>query len=424
MATPVPGIKWSRDPKVRAQQAKHGPGWRPPPKHGNRAPAAAQALGAPKGPEKPFWEMGPGQLKHYATKLVQGQTKTELEPFKHRGAELGTQEGAVAGRYKGYGEASDKLLGGIQQGAEGSAKTFANQVAENAQRAAKEVETSGQNLAGMAGGTSPELRNQLLAQQGNVAGIGAAAGAAAGAQGKNEENFITNLRAAAQMRVQEGQGQIAGAFAKQKGEVGQKESELLGKKGGRIAETFADLSQKTFTNKATEAGLGIKLRTAKTGEANARTKEFAAKTGAEKLGLDREKFTTDSEYKQAKLQLDKLNGANLRKYREARANYTKWSEQNKAKGGKVPTPAEGNKWASKVGGVQSVAKNYIGKNRRTSKLYHQVQDKVAKEGAGKYSTEEIQAGVNLAFYGHLVGRDRENAFGNGLNPEMRPRWFK
>ncbi len=174
---PVPHAKAKPKgpPPAHNRHAPHGP------RAHTRAPAAAQALGAPKGPEKPYWEQGPKQLWHTATKMGQRQTHTELEPYKRRGAELGQQEGAVSSRYAGYGKATDTLLGGIAQGAQDSAKTFSNQIAENAIKAGKEVETSGQNLAGMAGGMSPQLRNQLLAEQGNVSGIGAATGAAAGA---------------------------------------------------------------------------------------------------------------------------------------------------------------------------------------------------------------------------------------------------
>ncbi len=405
---PVPGIKWSRDPKVRAEQAKHGPGWSP-----HRSAAAKRAVG----PRTKTWmEMGPGELKHYATKTVQQATKTELEPFHRRSTELGAQEGAVAGRYGGYGKATDALLGGIQQGAEGSAKTFSNQVAENAQRASKEVETSGQNLTGMAGGMDPQLRNQLLAQQGNVAGIGAAAGAAAGAQGQNEANFMTNLRAAAAQKVTEGQGQIAGAFAKQKGEVGQKESELLGKRGGRINELFTDLSQKQFTNRATEAGLGIKQGTLRVGERNAGAKELAAKTGAEKLGLERNKFSTDSEYKQAKLQLDKLNGKSLRNYRNARADYTK------ATGGKAD-PKRESAYLSGVSRTEAVARSLIpggGKVRKDRHLQEEIRKGLREKGA---NADQISAAMNLIVYGRLGPQDRKRAIENGVNPEKHPTWF-
>src|ERR1700742_3487773 len=69
---------------------------------------------APAHQEKALIEMNPAQIHHYATKTVQQNTKTELAPYQQKATELGNSEQTVAKRFGGYGQATDSLLGGIQ----------------------------------------------------------------------------------------------------------------------------------------------------------------------------------------------------------------------------------------------------------------------------------------------------------------------
>ncbi len=402
----------------------------PPPRRAS-SPRGGHHAPAPRPPtasrEPDINEMTPAQRHSFATRTVRQNTQTELEPYKQRGAELGNQELNTSRRYGAYGQAADTLIGQQQGSAETSAKSFLNQVADSTLKAEKGVETTGQNTqAGNAGYLDPQVAQALAAQRAVVAGTGAAQRGAAETTGQAETGYMTNLRAAAAQRVAEGQQGISSKYAGLQGQNMQQENRLLGKVPGQIAAKESELATTAFNQRAVQAKIeleGGKLKVAQT-EAGTKRKgvEGNLKLAGSKLELDREKFGSDNEYKKAKLELDGLNGESLRNYRNARAAYTKWSERNK--GAKTATPAEGNKWAGEVGKVQVLAKSLIGKNKRTSKLYHDVQNQVAKEAEGKYGTAEVQAAINLAFYGHLVGRDEEAAFSHGLNPEMRPNWFK
>src|SRR5580692_7988050 len=187
---------------------------------GTRVVAAAQALGAPKaGPKaqhkappmprsqkqplpraqpkvaKTFIEMNPAQQQHLATKQVQQETQAELKPFREQAQQIAGTQQTVANRFQGYGEATDKLLGGIQGEQAASAKTFENQAADAAVKAQGEVNTTGQNaVTNNAGYEDPQLRSQLAAESGNVAGIGAAQQATAATLGQNEGNYLANIR--------------------------------------------------------------------------------------------------------------------------------------------------------------------------------------------------------------------------------------
>lgn len=272
-----PKLPVARTPVVKAQRAQPVSG---------RIAAAAHALGAPKATvhpakalaarapgkaaspgrggegERSWLQMTPGELQQLASKEVQQNTQAELQPFRARQGEITGTEQTVAKRFGGYGEASDKLLGGIQASAEGSAKTLDNEAAESAMKARQGVESAGQTAQSLtAGYLDPQVRAQLGAEQANVAGIGAGQQASAQALGQGETNFITGLRAAAAQRVAEGQRGITSQFGAQRAKVAGEEGKLLARMPGQTTKLDTELLQKQFTNRATEAGLGIKQGT-------------------------------------------------------------------------------------------------------------------------------------------------------------------
>lgn len=307
---------------------------------GIRAAAGARAVGAPKAAPKGvtkgakvrtppaktaaptkatpvkaagfnYGNMTPPEATRYITQQVGAETKANLAPLKARQNEIGQTEGAVANRYQGYGEAltggprvpvGSSLLGGLQTTAGESAKTFQNNVAEEALRASKGVETAGQNaLTASAGYVSPELRATLGNQMGNIAATGTAANQAAGAMGANEQNFLTNIRAAAAQRVTEGQRGIAGVYGKQRGEVQGKEQALLAREPGAIMKGVQGLLGEQSKIKTAREGLGLKVAGLQQKETQSqRTARVSRENAAEKTrATERGQNITQAHYERA-----------------------------------------------------------------------------------------------------------------------------
>lgn len=364
-----------------------------------RIAAAVQHLGGPR--IRPWTEMSPGELKHFATKTVQQSTKTELEPFRRRAGEISGQEQNVASRYGAYGRATDTLLGGIQGEAGGSARTFENQVAQNALNASKGIETSGQELANQAAG-SPQLAAQLQAERANVTGIGAAQQGAAGQLGQSESNFMTNLRAAAAQKVAEGQGQIAGAFGKQRAENQAKESELLSRQPGAITKLLTELTQKQFTNRAAEAGLGIKQGQLNVAQQNATTKA-RAQSASERLGFaklsgEERQRTINNRINEGKLKVSELNAND-------KAAYDRWKmSQGGGKGGTKFSSATATKFNADVGKVQSAIITAVKGNTHDQAALNAAWNELRAKNVDEHL---IHAAMNKLRYGHYGARDRE-----------------
>jgi hypothetical protein len=232
---------------------------------GYRAPAAQKTLNPSKtGPTHPapapvaksWLEMNPAETHAYAAKQVGQNTQAELGPLKQKGTEISGTEGLVAGRYAGYGQQNLQGLQGLQSQAAEGAKTFNNSLADTVLKASKGVETTGQaDQAANAGYQDPQVRAALAAQQGNIAATGAAAQTAGQASGQNEQNLLTTMKAAAEQRVREGQGNIASTYGKQRQANTNAENTLLLRQPGQVTKLETELGQKQFNAKATQAGL-------------------------------------------------------------------------------------------------------------------------------------------------------------------------
>lgn len=235
---------------------------------GYRAPAAQRTMNPAKtGPTHPaaapqaksWLEMNPAETHAYAAKTVGQNTQAELGPLKAKAGEITGTEGLVAGRYAGYGQQNLQGLQGLQGEAAEGAKTASNALADTVLRASKGVETTGQaDQAANAGYQDPQVRAALAAQQGNIAATGAAAQTGAQQSGQNEQNLLTTMKAAAEQRVREGQGNIASTYGKQRQANTSAENQLLLRQPGQITKLETELGQKQFNARATEQGLGIK----------------------------------------------------------------------------------------------------------------------------------------------------------------------
>ena len=194
-----------------------------------------------------------------ATQQIRQATQTELEPYKSKAAELTQYEGTAAKRLQGYAGSTDKLLGGLQEGAQASAKTASNQAAEAALKAQGSVNQD-QSLTAQGNGNylDPQVKAALENQRANITAIGASRGAAAETLGQNQANFLTNIRAVAGQRALEGQSGVASRYGQQQTANSQAESNLIQKQPERITNRESALAKEAFTRKATEAGLGIK----------------------------------------------------------------------------------------------------------------------------------------------------------------------
>jgi hypothetical protein len=375
-----------------------------------------------------FLELNP---QAYAQKVVGEETKANLAPYQARGAEITQLEGTAANRYKGYGEATDKLIGGLQQGAEGSAKTYANLAAENALKAQNATAQVGQNTAAANGNyLDPQVKAALALQGSQTGEIGAARQAGAEASGQSEANFLTSMRAAAAQRVTEGQQGIASTYGKQQAQNQQGISTLLGRVPGATAKLAGEVAQKQFTDRATEAGLGIKQGSLQVTQKNAATKEFSAKNTAEtraanqriaeqKLGFERAKFGSDQEYKNAVLSYQKLGAENKQKYDEAAIRYKHWQESQPG-GAKSASNSQTGKAAQQIFTAYGQAANLLGpkgKHGGYSKgKIDEVRQKLIGSGKESHSALIVSAALNLAVYGRLGPNDKARLKAEGVDP--------
>jgi hypothetical protein len=330
-----------------------------------KAPSQSRSLpGAAPKAEKGFLEMNPAQLHHFVEKQVQSNTKAELTPYKARGQEITGTENTVAKRYGAYGEATQSLLGGIQSGAEAGAKTADNLAAQVAVKGQGEVNTAGQNATTLNGGQlEPSVKAGTEAGAANIAGLGAAAQANSVAQGQNEANLLTNIRAAAAQRVAEGQKGIATNYGKERGKNQAEEGRLLAKQSGDISKLDTELAQKQEADKIARAGVGIKEGTLKVGEQNAASKARSV-TAAEKnnaaknaltakgQGITRANDEAKNQIAGVKLQAEVKHDAASDE--EARAKAKK-ELQTAAKGGL--TTSEQDKYAEQIGSAFNTIQN-------------------------------------------------------------------
>lgn len=419
-------------PMRMPQQHNARPATRPPVAH--HANPVQRPGPAHAGPQS-WLEMNPAQLQHYATKQVQAETKTGLAPYQQKAGEITGTEQTVAKRFGGYGEATDKLLGGLQSGAEGSAKTYGNMAADAALKAQGSVAGVGtQTQTGNGNYLDPQVANTLKEQQANITGIGASRTAGAESQGQNEQGLLTNMRAAAAQRVTEGQGGIASQFGKQQAANQAGENALLARQPGAITKLNTELGQKQFTNRATEQGLGIKVGTLKVGQQNAQTKATdvvlkarGAKEGHEltgkKLGLEGEKFAFGKWAKKNELQIKNLSAGDKAKYDAAQTRYKEYLTKH---GGKAPSPSEGRKYMSEVATIEAAVRAKLGPRAKGAEGWtHQAQEAIREELRAKnVNADRVNAALNLAVYGRLGPGDQATAISYGLTPELRPQWFK
>lgn len=395
-------------------------------------PPSNKSANAGHSSAKAFYELGPGQLQHLATKEVQQETKANLQPYQQKAGEIAGTEQTVAKRFGGYGEATDKLLGGLQSSAEGSAKTYGNLAAEQALKAQSDVANVGQNTQAANGNyLDPQVRAALANQSANVAGIGAARTSQAESQGQNETNFMTNLRAAAAQRATEGQSGITSTFGKQQAANQAGENQLLAREPGAISKLATEYGQKEFTDRATEQGLGIKAGTLRVGEQNAQSKAQSVRATesnnaqknaltSAKLGLEGQKLKFSEVSTGEKLAVSKLTAEEKARYDQAQERYKTYTETH---GGKAPSAKEGRSYMSKLSSAESIAAQAlagVNKGRGNAQTQAATRKLLAEKGA---SADVISAALNLAVYGRLGPVDQHVAESYGLTKELRPQWF-
>lgn len=414
---------------IRMPSQHNAPATRPPQMRNANHP---QSKGPAHAGPQSYLEMNPAQLQHFATKQVQGETKTGLAPYQQKAGEITGTEQTVAKRFGGYGEATDKLLGGLQSGAEGSAKTYGNMAADAALKAQTDLGSVGQNTQAQNGNyLDPQVKAALANQSANVGAIGAARQTGAETLGQNEQNLLTNMRAAAAQRVTEGQQGIASTFGKQRAQNQAGENALLARQPGAISKLQTELTQKAFNAKATEQGLGIKIQ-----GLGQKAQETKARVGATERGqnLSREAARERNDIaRQAqgfnewagrqKVDISKLSAEDKSRYDEAQVRYKRHLEAN---GGKPPSPKEGRTYMDKLAKAESAVRSALGNQREGSKPEKHAKEEAirAKLRSENVSDDVISAALNLAVYGRLGPMDQHIAESYGLTKNLRPQWFK
>jgi len=280
-----PAIK----PQAQNNQPKHNANpHHGVPGQGQHAHAGPPPHPAGGGEALPLVDLSGPQLAHRATKMAQAQGAAETAPLQNQAKEIGATEAAVQARYKALGEQQTQSLAGISQQAEASAKTAQNTAADNALKAGQSIETTGQAQQGLAGGyISPEVKAELQAQGQKAAGTGAAGVSLAQQSGQNEQNFMSNLRASAAARVAQGGGEIANTYGKQLRENSNKQGEVAGKVAALGPKIRSELESSQFNQQAVKGKLGSENI---------------------KLGIDKEKVGIDAQNARTKA-VDAFNKA-------------------------------------------------------------------------------------------------------------------
>ena len=113
------------------------------------------------------------QLGQLANQITKQNLGTQLAPLRQQAKEIQGTEGTVAKRYGGYSGATDKLLQGIGQDTENSAKTYENQAADAVLKAGQAINQTGQTAQAQNGGyLDPQVQAQLNAQGQLATGVG------------------------------------------------------------------------------------------------------------------------------------------------------------------------------------------------------------------------------------------------------------
>ncbi len=275
-------------PKQRPAKPVAKPKAAAPPKAAPRP--AAKGLGSS---QKAIGELNQGDVVNRARTEARLARNQELVPLKAQAAEIKGNEQGVQQRYGQLVGAQNTQLEKLQQGQEASAKTFQNQMAENALTQGKAIETAGQTQASMTGGyVSPELRAQQALSSQQAAGQGGAGSAFAQQVAAGGANEIAQMRAAASLSALGGSQAVSNTFQKQLAQNQTAQQGVFAKTGLREVEGRTKLEQANFADQAAKAKLGsegIKLQ-----QAGAKIRQ-AGELGRAKIGASERASTRTRE---------------------------------------------------------------------------------------------------------------------------------
>lgn len=241
------------------------------PKGAARAPHAQPAQRTVFNPLE--GSMSSGDIRTIARREAQEVLKSELEPLRGQAREVSSNELGASQRFSADTTAANNVLGGVAAQQEASAKTLENAAADNALKAGKAIETSGQQQAGQtAGYIAPELRAQLNAEAQRESAAGAADNTFAQNSAQAGQNLMAGIRGAAALRAVEGQDKMTGFFQKQGSRIQEAENARIGKVGSDQSRIENELGQKNVTDYATLQSLGLKNVAAKNQTAATKSK--------------------------------------------------------------------------------------------------------------------------------------------------------
>jgi hypothetical protein len=362
------------------------------------------------------------ELEHLGSDFAHDQLNAELGQYRNQENQIKGTEQTVSSRYGQAGKITEGALAGLQTGAEAGAKTYENQQAESALKAGQEVNTSGQNAVTRNGGyLDPQVQAALNAEGSRAAGIGGAQNTLASSLGANETNYMTNIRAAAAQRIQEGQRDIGTVYGKQLGTVRGKEAEATAKTVPNALKFGNEIGQKQFQDQMTARGLGIKTEAlgvkAAEGQAKNRITErgqnLNRQTNVERNALARQKALFDRRAKKEDIAIKGLSAKDKARYDAARIRIDQ---------GKGANPAAGRKYMSELSRALGYAQALHGSKTKEGKPYTLAQIRAGV--SAKFGADVTTGALNLAYYNRLSKADQAVAIANGMSPEMRPEWFR
>lgn len=250
-----PGTGSGKAPSTKAKAATKVAG--PAATQAARQPAAATATFNPMA-----GYLSTPQLSQVANNITAANLKASLTPLRQQAGQIQNSEGTVASRFNQYGQTGNQILQGLQGNANASALTGENQAAQAAQNTANSIDQTGAAAKALNGGYMDPQVMAALANQGQYSGAVAGSQAALASNlGAGQKGYMQSLTGDAQLGQQEGQANIAAAYAKQLATNRAAQTTLVEKAQPTAKDLATTLGQQQFTDWATEQGLGIKKGT-------------------------------------------------------------------------------------------------------------------------------------------------------------------
>lgn len=391
------------------------------------------------------------QLNTIANNMTTQSLKASLAPLVSQAGQIQNSEGTVAGRYGQYTQQGDQILQGLQANASSGALTADNQAAQAAQNTANAIDQTGAAAKALNGGyMDPQVAAALQNQSTYGATVGGSNAALASSLGSNENDFMANLRGAAALQGNEGQANIAAAYAKQLATNRASQNSLELKAPATAAQLANTLGQDQFNDQILGKEYNLKALTA-TSDAQAKkvsgqVAQENARTAAQRAATAQFAATSAANYRVADLGVTAQN--DYAKQRQAAATSAlasgkltaqekQWATADRLAWAKVNSAANPTQKAqdADIAQITSISNEYKNAltpaahvpNATTGKVVVPTPAQVGSVLAQKYSKSGamVQAGIELGQNGFISPATQQALVAQGVTlSTLPPAWLR